>query len=92
MIIKGFVSSFVYYHAHDVITKDHRFGEEKKTMVVTVSHYYILVNYKLSDFMSLFRHSVWFAVPSKQFSSTEFGKCNSSIDLLQINLKLSHII
>ena len=30
VIIKGLVSSFVYYHAHDVITKDHRFGEEKK--------------------------------------------------------------
>ena len=41
----------------------------KKNMVVeggTVSHYYILVISKFIDFMSLFRHSVWFSFSVKQ--------------------------
>ena len=34
-------------------------------------HYYILVIRKFTDFMSLFRHSVWFSISVKQFSSAE---------------------
>ena len=37
----------------------------------TVSHYYILVIRKFIDFMSLFRHSVWFSFSVKQFSFAE---------------------
>ena len=33
----------------------------------TVSHYDILVIRKFIDFMSRFRHSVWFALSYKQF-------------------------
>ena len=50
-----------------------------KNMVVeggTVSHYYILVIREFIDFMSLFRHSVWFSFSVKQIPSAEFGKCN----------------
>ena len=42
----------------------------------TVSHYYILVIREFVDFMSLFRHSVWFSFSVKQFPSAEFGICN----------------
>ena len=52
---------------------------KNKNVVVedgTVSHYYILVIRKFIDFMSLFRHSVWFSFSVKQFSSAEFGICN----------------
>ena len=42
----------------------------------TVSHDYILVIRKFIDFMSLFRHSVWFSFSVKQFPSAEFGICN----------------
>ena len=42
----------------------------------TVSHYYILVIRKFIDFMSLFRHSMWFFFSVKQFPSAEFGICN----------------
>ena len=42
----------------------------------TVSHYYILVIREFIDFMSLFRHSVWFSFSVKQIPSAEFGKCN----------------
>ena len=42
----------------------------------TVSHYDILVIRKFIDFMSLFRHSVWFSFSVKQFPSAEFGICN----------------
>ena len=42
----------------------------------TVSHYYILVIRYFIDFMSLFRHSVWFSFFVKQFPSAEFGICN----------------
>ena len=48
---------------------------ESKNMAVeggTVSHYYILVIRKFIDFMSLFRHTVWFAFSFNQFSSAEF--------------------
>ena len=37
--------------------------------VGTVSHYFILVIRKFIDFMSLFRHSVWFSFSFKQLSS-----------------------
>ena len=55
---------------------DQRFWEGTKNMTVqgrTVSHYYILVIRKFIDFMSLFRHSVWFSFSVKQFPSAEFG-------------------
>ena len=66
-------------HAHYV--KNHRSTvlRKNKNMAVeggTVSHYYILVIRKFIDFMSLFRHSVWFSFSVKQFPSTEFGICN----------------
>ena len=45
-----------------------------------VSHYYILVICQFIDFMSFFRHSVWFTnCPFKQFSSAVFGICNMRI-------------
>ena len=37
----------------------------------TVSHYYILVIRKFTDFMSLFRHSLWFYFSVKQFPFPE---------------------
>ena len=37
----------------------------------TVSHYYILVIRIFIDFMSLFRHSVWFSFSVKQFPFAE---------------------
>ena len=40
------------------------------------AHYYILVIRKFIDFMSLFRHSVWFSFSVKQFPFAEFGICN----------------
>ena len=66
-------------HAHYV--KNHRSTvlRKNKNMVVeggTVSHYYILVIRKFIDFLSLFRHSVWFSFSVKQFPSAEFGICN----------------
>ena len=42
----------------------------------TVSHCYILVIRKFIDFMSLFRHGVWFSFSVKQFPSAELGICN----------------
>ena len=66
-------------HAHYV--KNHRstvLGRNKNMVVQggTVSHYYILVIRKFIDFISLFRHSVWFSFSLKQFPSAEFGICN----------------
>ena len=66
-------------HAHYV--KNHRSTvlRKNKNMAVeggTVSHYYILVIRKFIDFMSLFRHSVWFSFSVKQFPFAEFGICN----------------
>ena len=66
-------------HAHYV--KNHRSTvfRKNKNMAVegrTVSHYYILVICYFIDFMSLFRHSVWFSFFVKQFPSAEFGICN----------------
>ena len=61
-------------HAHYV--KTHRSTVLRKSMVVeggTVSHCYIVVIRKFIDFMSLFRHSVWFSFSLKQFPSAEFG-------------------
>ena len=68
---------------------DQRSQEETKKMAVeggTVSHFYILVNREFVDFMSLFRHSVWFSFSVKQFPSAEFGICNiygSSVQLIR---------
>ena len=67
------------HHAHYV--KNHRSTvlRKKKNMAVeggTVSHYYILVIRKFIDFMSLFRHSMWFSFSVKQFPFAEFGICN----------------
>ena len=45
----------------------------------TVSHYYILVIRIFIDFMSLFRHSVWFSFSVKRFPFTEFGICNTCL-------------
>ena len=63
-------------HAHYV--KNHRSTvlRRNKNMTVqgrTVSHCYILVIRKFIDFMSLFRHSVWFSFSVKQFPSAEVG-------------------
>ena len=44
-----------------------------------VSRYYILFICQFIDFMSFFRHSVWFTFPFKQFSSAEFAICNVHI-------------
>ena len=38
----------------------------------TVSHYYFLVIRIFFNFMSLFRHGVWFSFSVKQFPSAEF--------------------
>ena len=61
-------------HAHYV--KNHRSTvlRKNKNMAVeggTVSHYYIVVIRKFIDFMSLFRHSVWFSFSVKQFPFAE---------------------
>ena len=45
----------------------------------TVSHYYILLICKFIDFMSLFRHCMWFSFSVKQFPSAEFGICNMKL-------------
>ena len=65
-------------HAHYV--KNHRSTvlRRNKNMAVeggTVSHYYTSVIRKFIDFMSLFRHSVWFPFSVEQFPSAEFGIC-----------------
>ena len=41
-----------------------------------ISHYYILVIRRFIDFMSLFKHSMWFSFSVKQVPSAEFGTCN----------------
>ena len=49
--------------------------EKYKNMAVesgTVSHYYILVIPNFIGFMSLFKHSMWFALSFTQFSFAEF--------------------
>ena len=66
-------------HAHYVKIHRSTVLKRNKNMAVeggTVSHYYILVIRKFIDFMSLFRHSVWFSFSVKQFPSAEFGICN----------------
>ena len=65
-------------HAHYVKIHSSTVLRKNKNMTVeggTVSHYYILVIRKFIDFMSLFRHNVWFSFSVKQFLSTEFGIC-----------------
>ena len=66
-------------HAHYVKIHRSTVLRRNKNMAVeggTVSHYYILIICKFIDFMSLFRHSVWFSFSVKQFPSAEFGICN----------------
>ena len=78
-ISKGLASGFVYWscalrqsHRSTVLRKNKNMAVEGRT----VSHYYILVIRKFIDFMSLFRHSVWFSLSVKQFPFAEFGICN----------------
>ena len=66
-------------HAHYV--KNHRSMVLRKNKNMadqggTVFHYHILVIRKFIDFMSLFRHNVWFSFSVKQFPFAEFGICN----------------
>ena len=80
-------------HAHYV--KIHRstvLGRNKNMAVQggTVSHYYILVIRKFIDFMSLFRHSVWFSFSVKQFPSAEFRICNIQLRIHRKYLKNTH--
>ena len=66
-------------HAHYVKNHKSTVLRRNKSMAVeggTVSRYYILVIRNFIDFMSLFRHSVWFSSSAKQFPSAEFGICN----------------
>ena len=59
-------------HAHYVKTHRSTVLRRNKNMAVdggSVSHYYILVIRKFIDFMSLFRHSMWFSLSVKQFPS-----------------------
>ena len=66
-------------HAHYAKNHGSTVLRRNKSMAVeggTVSHYYILVIRNFIDFMSLFRHSVWFSFSVKQFPSAEFGICN----------------
>ena len=81
-------------HAHYV--KNHRSTVLRRTknMAVeggTVSHYYILVIRKFIDFMSLFRHSVWFSFSVKQFPFAELEYATySSEQLLRTAEELSY--
>ena len=66
-------------HAHYVKIHKSTVLRRNKKMAVeggTVSHFYILVIREFVDFMSLFRHGVWFSFSVKQFPSAEFGICN----------------
>ena len=66
-------------HGHHIINQRSTVLGRNKNMAVegwTVSHCYSLEIRKFIGFMSLSRHSVWFAFSFKQFSSTEFGICN----------------
>ena len=68
-------------HAHYVKNQRSTGLRKNKNMAVdggSVSHYYILVIRKFIDFMSLFRHSVWFSFSVKQFPSADFGICNTA--------------
>ena len=75
-------------HAHYVKNHKSTVLRRNKSMAVeggTVSHYYILVIRNFIDFMSLFRHSVWFSFPVKQFLSAEFGICNIQLRIADKN-------
>ena len=66
-------------HAHYVKIHRSTVLKRNENMAVeagTVSHYYILVIRKFIDFMSLFKHSVWFSFSVKKFRFVEFGICN----------------
>ena len=47
----------------------------------TVSHYHLLVTRQFINFMSLFRHSVWFALSLNQLSLAEFRICNLGLTI-----------
>ena len=76
--------------------KNHRSTvlRKNKNMAVeggTVSHYYIVVIRKFIDFMSLFRHSVWFSFSVKQFPFAELEYTTySSVQLLRTAEELSY--
>ena len=75
-------------HAHYVKNHKSTVLRRNKSMAVeggTVSHYYILVIRNFIDFMSLFRHSVWFSFSVKQFPSAEFGICNIQLRIAAKN-------
>ena len=75
-------------HAHYVKIHRSTVLRRNKNMAVeggTVSHYYILVIRKFIDFMSLFRHSVWFSFSVKQFPFAEFGICNIQLRIAAKN-------
>ena len=63
---------YVKIHRSTVLRRNKKMAVEGRT----VSHFYILVIREFVDFMSLFRHSVWFSFSVKQFPSAEFGICN----------------
>ena len=70
---------------------DQRVLRRNKIMAVegwTVSHHYILVIGKFIVFMSLFRHSVRYALSCIQFSFAEFRMCN--IWLIRTTEELSY--
>ena len=74
-------------HAHYVKIHRSTVLRRNENMAVeggTVSHYYILVIRKFFDFMSLFRHSVWFPFSVKQFPSAGFGICNIQLGVQRI--------
>ena len=63
-IIIGLVSGFVYRSCAFRQKQRSTVLRRNKNMAVeggSVSHYFILVIRKFIDFMSLFRHSVWFS-------------------------------
>ena len=84
---RGLSADLCTDHAHYV--KNHRSTvlRKNKNMAVEggiVSHYYILVIRKFIDFMSIFRHSVWFSFSVKQFPFAEFGyAAYSSVQLIR---------
>ena len=74
-------------HAHYVKIHRSTVLKRNENMAVEggpVSHYYILVIRKFIDFMSLFRHSVWFSFSVKKFPSVEIGICNIQLPTADI--------
>ena len=81
-------------HAHYVKIHRSTVLRRNKNMAVeggTVSHYYILIIRKFIDFMSLFRHSVWFSFSVEQFPSAEFGICNIQLRTADKNRRRARV-